>query len=286
MKQSKLFSAPISEIVRIRTSRRTYLPELFTDKVRNNVEQQINEISKGPLGTKIEFSLISLQDVANQKLKPGTYGFIQGARYFIAGQIIPSKEAFLDYGYNLEKLILEFTRMGLGTCWLGGTFDRGEFAKAIRLKKGQVIPAITPVGYATASRSLGERIIRLGAGSKNRLPWERLFFDKESATPLVLPADHPYKNILDSVRMAPSASNKQPWRIVMDGNLFRFYISRTPGYQKVFSMIDLQMIDMGIAMAHFDLVAREYSRNPEWKISEGNQAFEGWEYVISVLLPD
>lgn len=286
MKQSKLFSAPISEIVRIRTSRRTYLPELFTDEVRNTVEQQINEISKGPLGTKIEFSLISLQDVANQKLKLGTYGFIRGARYFIAGQINPSKEAFLDYGYNLEKLILECTRMGLGTCWLGGTFDRREFAKAVRLKEGHVIPAITPVGYATASRSLGERIIRIGAGSKNRLPWERLFFYKESATPLVLPANHPYKYILDSVRMAPSASNNQPWRIVKDGNLFRFYISRKPGYQKAFSMIDLQMIDMGIAMAHFDLVARENQTNPQWKISEGNQAFEGWEYVISVLLPE
>lgn len=279
-------STPISELIRIRTSRRTYLPELFTDEVRNTVERQINEIVEGPLGTKIEFSLIGLQDVSNQKLKPGTYGFIQGARYFIAGQINPSKEAFLDYGYNLEKLILEFTRMGLGTCWLGGTFDRGEFAKAIRLKEGQVIPAITPVGYATVSRGLGERIIRLGAGSKNRLPWDRLFFDKESATPLVLPADHPYKNILESVRMAPSASNNQPWRIVKNGNLFRFYISRKPGYQKAFRNVDMQMIDMGIAMAHFDLVARENQTSPQWKISEGNQAFEGWEYVISVLLPE
>ena len=44
------------------------------------------------------------------------------------------------------------------------------------------------------------------------------------------------------------------------------------------------MIDIGIAMVHFDLVAREYGRKPEWKISEGTPPFQGWEYVISVLL--
>jgi nitroreductase len=127
-------ATPVSELIRIRTSRRTFHSEPFTEEVSKNIEQKIKEITAGPLGTKAAFSLISLQDVSSQKLKLGTYGFIQGARYFIAGQIKPSKETFLDYGYNLEKLILEFTRMGLGTCWLGGTFDRGEFAKAIELQ--------------------------------------------------------------------------------------------------------------------------------------------------------
>jgi len=285
MKQTASPSTPISELIGKRTSRRTFRPELLPAEIRNSIERQINEMAEGPLGTYTEFSLVSLDEVTDRKLKLGTYGFIQGARYFIAGQIPPVKEAFLDYGYNLEKLILELTGMGLGTCWLGGTFDRGEFARAIGLKEGQVIPAITPVGYATAARGLGERIIRLGAGSKNRLPWERLFFDNTPATPMVLPARHPWKCILDSVRMAPSASNNQPWRIVRDDNLFRFYISRKPGYQKAFRNVDMQMIDMGIAMAHFDLVARENNLNPKWEIPEGNPEFEGCEYVISVLLP-
>lgn len=176
--------------------------------------------------------------------------------------------------------------MGLGTCWLGGTFNRGEFAKAISLKDGMVIPAITPVGFATDTRSLGDRMIRLTAGSKSRLRWEQLFFDKAPAVPLVLPSGDPVKKILDAVRVAPSASNNQPWRIVANGSEFRFYIDRKPGYRKAFSNIDLQMVDMGIAMAHFDLVARECNRKPEWKISEGTPPMNGWEYVISVFLPE
>lgn len=275
-----------SELIRLRTSRRTYGPEPIPEEVLKSIELKINEIPAGPLGTKTEFSLISLVEGSNQKLKLGTYGFIQGARYFIAGQILPSTYGFLDYGFNLEKLILELTAMGIGTCWLGGTFNRGEFARAIQLKEGLVIPAITPVGYATAFRGLGDRIIRIGAGSKNRLPRERLFFDWESSAPLVLPGEHPYAEILESVRIAPSASNNQPWRIFADGSSFRFYISRKPGYQKAFSRVDMQMIDMGIAMAHFDLVARENGLKPEWKISGGTPPFGEWEYVISVLLSE
>ena len=277
---------PLSDIIHIRTSRRTYNPETIADEVLTSIEQLIRNTPAGPLGTKIEFSLISLSDVSNQRLKLGTYGFIQGARYFIAGGIIPSKEGFLDYGYNLERLILEFTRMGLGTCWLGGTFDRSEFSRAISLKNGQEIPAVSPIGYPAAKRRLGERIIRLGAGSENRLPRERMFFDKDSRNPLILPDGHLHKTILDSIRMAPSASNNQPWRIVADGNVFRFYLSRKPGYQKAFSRIDMQMLDMGIAMAHFDLVARENNIIPEWNISETAPLFEGWEPVISVILPE
>ena len=281
MKQSQ----SISEIIQSRISRRTYKAEPFTDVLIEEIQHRLSEISVGPLGTPLSFTFVSREDTATQKLKLGTYGFIQGARYFIAGQIEPTGTGFIDYGYALEKLILEFTGLGLGTCWLGGTFDRGEFSIAIGLRDGFVIPAITPVGYASETRGMGERLIRLGAGSDKRLPEEKLFFDGNLTKPLLPIAGHPLKSILQAVRLAPSASNNQPWRIVAEGNLLRFYISRKPGYQKAFSQIDMQMIDMGIAMAHFDLVARETRINPEWKISETAPILEGLEYVISVFLP-
>ena len=145
---------PVSEIIAFRTSRRTYQTEPLSEEIRENLEHLINAVSKGPLGTPITFSLINVAEVSYQKLKLGTYGFIQGARYFIAGQIKPSPIAFLDYGFILEKLILDITEMGLGTCWLGGTFSRSEFAKTIDLQAGNVIPAITPVGFATKTRGL------------------------------------------------------------------------------------------------------------------------------------
>ncbi len=229
----------------------------MTEELLCLLRQLITAEATGPLGTRVEFSLIDRQDTMNQKLRLGTYGFIQGARYFVAGQVEPTREAMLDYGYLLERLILEFTRFGLGTCWLGGTFERGGFAKAIGLREGLVIPAITPVGFPTAMRGLGDRIIRLSAGSRNRLPAEQLFFDGEFSHSLDLLSVGPLKAAFEAVRLAPSASNKQPWRIIYAKERADFYLVRTPGYLNKYTSVDLQMVDIGIALSHWYLACQD-----------------------------
>ena len=64
-----------------------------------------------------------------------------------------------------------------------------------------------------------------------------------------------------TVRQGPSASNKQPWRILKSADRFHLYLQRTRGYRNVFTRMaqvdDMQRIDMGIAMCHFELTARE-----------------------------
>jgi hypothetical protein len=71
------------------------------------------------------------------------------------------------------------------------------------------------------------------------------------------------------VRLGPSASNRQPWRIIRDGNDWHFYLRRTPGYGErntsLLKLADLQRVDMGIAMCHFELTARELGLSGEWK---------------------
>lgn len=71
-------------------------------------------------------------------------------------------------------------------------------------------------------------------------------------------------------RLAPSASNKQPWRVVRDGAGWHFYCQRTPGYGKgsfiftVLRIADLQRLDVGIAMCHFELTARQLGLPGRW----------------------
>ena len=77
----------------------------------------------------------------------GTYGFIKGASVFIVGAVAKGEWAMEDYGYCMEKNILAATHLGLGTCWLGGTFNRSASASRISKRDDEVIPAITPVGY-------------------------------------------------------------------------------------------------------------------------------------------
>ncbi|MGB4438289.1 MAG: nitroreductase family protein [Sedimentibacter sp.] len=51
---------------------------------------------------------------------------------------------------------------------------------------------------------------------------------------------------IEMVRLGPSASNKQPWRIIKDKNSYHFYLCRTKGYGSV--NFDVQKNDLGIAM--------------------------------------
>ena len=52
-------------------------------------------------------------------------------------------------------------------------------------------------------------------------------------------------------RSGPSASNKQPWRIILDWNKAHFYLKKTENYAQSIPF-DIQALDMGIALCHFE----------------------------------
>ncbi len=281
----RFMKPPVLTQIGERTSRRSFQPKPLEESIRSRIQQMLDENIKGPFGNRCSFRLIERFDDQNKRYKLGTYGFIQGAQYFIVGMVKVAPMAFVDYGFLLEKIILELTEMGLGTCWLGGTFDRSEFAKAVHLEEGWLIPAITPVGYATANRSIGDSLIRFGAGSKKRKNWEELFFDQHPTSPLTESDAAGARHCLEAVRLAPSASNNQPWRVIRRDNYLDFYLERKPGYRKLFSAVDLQMVDMGIALCHFELQAKETGTIIAWKKRNENPQVFDWEYIISTVQP-
>jgi hypothetical protein len=184
-----------------------------------------------------------------------------------------------DYGYCMEMNILTATAMGLGTCWLGGTFKRSGFATKLNLADGELLPAVTPVGYPGNRRSTIDRFFRFNAGSDKRKPWEKLFYDGGIDTPLNKDWAGNYMTPLECVRIGPSAANKQPWRIIKDN--YHFYIRRALGYDRVFGPIKLQNVDMGIAMCHFELSLREIGLNGLWKFKDPQIKCREMESVVS-----
>jgi len=60
---------------------------------------------------------------------------------------------------------------------------------------------------------------------------------------------------LEMVWLGPSASNKQPWRVLKANEVLHFYLQYTASYEKM--PYDIQRCDMGIAMAHFELTMDE-----------------------------
>jgi len=254
------------------------------DDVRKNISKYIHSNNRGPFGNPMRFELLDLTEMEREEVKElGTYGVIKNAKIYIVGAVENGPGAMEDFGYCMEKNILYATKMGMGTCWLGGTFNRSRFARKIGVKGNEVVPAITPIGYPSEKRSFRDSLIRFSARSKKRKKWQALFFHNDMKTPLLRDEAGEYAPALESVRLGPSASNRQPWRIAReDGKTrFHFFCSRTKGYGKLLKGISLQSIDMGIAMCHFELSIDELGLSGKWVEKDPTFDFRGKEYIVS-----
>jgi len=283
------FNKPITEIIQQRFSCRKYLKKPIEEQKRQKLQDLMASLQTGPLGSTARFSLIAATEQDRSPLKGlGTYGFIRGASGFIVGAVDPAEKDMEDFGYLMEYLILAATDLGLGTCWLGGSFTRSSFTQKISATGEEQVPAVTSIGYIANPEEARNGLIRQQVGANQRLAWKKLFFHNEFGVPLTRQEAGVYATPLEMVRWAPSASNKQPWRIVKDGNLWHFFLQRTRSYppslaSKLLKIADLQRVDMGIAMCHFDLTAKELGLIGKWTIQEPTieKPDEFTEYTLS-----
>ena len=94
----------------------------------------------------------------------------------------------------------------------------------------------------------------------------------------------PWNDILEMVRWAPSAVNKQPWRLVLRDDRCHFYLKHDKGYTSD-AVGDMQKIDLGIALCHFVLGAELKGLAPRVEISDpGIPIPAGIEYIASVIV--
>jgi nitroreductase len=274
------FSRPVSELIVQRSSCRTYLDLPIDKEKRDALERFMKAGCSGPFGTRMRFGLIASQEGDRGALKGlGTYGVIKDAAGFILGATTKSPMSLEDFGYALERIILFATDLELGTCWLGGTFTKSRFARRFGIRDGEELPAAVSVGYPSEQPTAIEAVSRRYADSHNRLPWEDLFFDGDFGSPMTPEAAGAYAAVLEMVRIAPSASNKQPWRIVRRGNSWHLFLERSATYRSwmpaLARIADMPRVDMGIAMCHFELAAREQGLEGRWQLAAPEPAIAG-----------
>jgi len=236
---------------------------------RRRIESAIAASGPCPFGGRPRFSLVEpgvSDDVASGRV--GTYGVIKNAPAFVVGAIRTAPYAFADFGYALEGVVLAAAAEGLGTCWLAGTFDRSGVTGKLRLNDGELVPAVTPIGEPAERRTLVDSAMRALAGSKKRKPWSELFFDSGWDRPLTEGGAGPWARVLGAVRAGPSASNKQPWRVVRTGSEaepgFHLFLDEDKSYNSAIRGVRVQEIDIGIAMRHFEAAARALGLPGAW----------------------
>jgi len=267
--------------INTRTSVRSYDGAPLRTEDLEAIRKAFEDSIPTPFGNRPRFAIVSapsagmgtseaMDEVPRTRSgKIGTYGLIKNAPAFVIGAVAKAPFALEDFGYALEGIILRATELGLGTCWIGGIFDRPAARRALNIADGELLPAVVSIGRAADRMSFAEKITRLAAKSESRKPFGSLFYEGNFENPLSPEKAGAWAAVLEAVRKGPSASNKQPWRIVCEGvstaaPVFHLYLEEDPFYNNALGEIHIQNIDMGIAMRHFETAAHALNLPGLW----------------------
>ncbi len=263
------------ETIKGRRSVRTFDGRPLLAEDREKLEAYIRTI-ENPFGIPVRFVLL---DAKEHGLSSPV---LSGETLYVAGMVgrVPLGEA--AYGYSFERLVLYAWSLGIGTTWIGGTMKRELFERAAGLGEGERMPCVSPLGYPAKRLSIREAMMRRGVGADSRMPAEKIFFDGAWDAALSAEKREPIADLIEMVRRAPSAVNRQPWRIIVTEHGFHFYEKRDRGYcgEKTG---DLQKIDVGIALCHLVMGLEERGETPAVTVADPGFAVpEGVEYVATV----
>ncbi len=225
------------EAIQNRISRRNYTSNKIEVELIEHFNERIIEINHDS-GLTITFS----EDAS--KAFDGitkSYGMFKGVRSLIIlkGPIsdIHLKE---KCGYFGELLVLEATKLGLGTCWVAGTFDKKN--PLFKCGEDEQLICVITIGYSPSESTFGEKVIRKLSHRKSKASHEfYTLLDPNQTVP------NWFLEGINAVMLAPSAINSQPvyFEVVSDK------ISAHTADRKATDLVDL-----GIAKLHFELVAK------------------------------
>lgn len=151
------------------------------------------------------------------------YGSLSGIRHYIA--LIGQKHSDLQerIGYFGEFVVLQATALGLGTCWIAGTYDKHK--SHVKLSQSEELVGVIAVGNA-AHPGTPRKTKSIAQLSRYPDPIPEWFNQGMKAS-----------------QLAPTAMNQQNFRFITDGST----VSAQAGigfYTK---------LDLGIAKLHFEL---------------------------------
>jgi hypothetical protein len=171
----------------------------------------------------------------------------------------PPEDVQAAAGYLGEGFVLEATRLGLGTCWVAGSFDKDDATRLVDLAHGEQVIAVTPLGYPTQRLGSSERLMRTMVKASARLSVEKI-------APGILDGDWPQWAVsaVQAARLAPSGANRQPWRFRLDGDAL--VMGRA---EKLYWTAP---IDLGIARLHVELGAQHEGVRGAWTMLEPDAA--------------
>lgn len=222
----------LNEAIEMRCSRRTYLDKPIDDEKVVKLETLINEGNKEG---NLHLQLVLNDGKTFQGIRK-SYGLFTGVQNYIALVGKEDKSLRERIGYYGERVVLEATRLGLGTCWVGGSFDKKSCNCSV--EEGEILIAVIAIGNIPVEYTLKEKIILKAVHGKSKGVTEMYEAEQETSSW--------FNDGMKAVQKAPSAMNKQP---------VKFYYKNSIVTAQVHGGKDYQEIDLGIAKLHFEIGA-------------------------------
>ena len=185
-------------------------------------------------------------------------GMSYDAPYYIAVYAVDTKKALVNVGFRLQQMDLWLSAHGIGSCWLHMMTPDQENAMA----DGMPCQITMSIGYPE------EELHRS----------ESAEFRRKSLDQITNGGD--YDTELESVRIAPSATNSQLWYFEQTGSQIRAYMIQDSrggeAYRKLHEM------DMGIALYHLYLAASHNGMFRGFEHENEGTYKKGRDYIRSV----
>lgn len=229
----------LQEAINKRISRRTYLDIPINQSKLDNVHQMIDKYNEES-GLNI-FLIIDGSNVFNGLTK--SYGMFRGVKTIIALKGKKDDENLDEKaGYYGELIVLEATGLGLGTCWVGASFDKSS--QIFDVKDHEKLVCVITVGNTPENNTFKENMIRKMSHRKVK-PAENFYISDTTPPQWFLEG-------IQAVQKAPSAINRQKYKFTYKNDIVTAFSENSYRYD---------MIDLGIAKAHFVIAA---GGNFEW----------------------
>ena len=227
-----------------RKSTRKYDMNPLEESTLKEVEQFARTMKPLYENIRVDYRFASANDVKN--ILP-----IKAPHYIIISSE-PDDGYLMNVGFLYQQMDLFLSSKGLGACWLG----LAKPSKKIHTEKEFVI-------IMAFGRALGSPYRELSG------------FRRKSLSEICDTSDER----LECARLAPSASNSQPWYFITDQDTFHVYRVETGALR---SMIYKRMnqIDIGIALAHLYLSYPKFS----YTFQTDPKHIKGYEYMGTVSL--
>jgi len=224
----------LEQAIDIRRSRRKYIPKPLEPFIAEKLRALAEEYSKAG---NIRIELVLNNGGAFRGLRK-SYGMFSGVEHY-AGFVANKNdvEAIERLGYYGELFMLHAVALGLGTCWVGGSFDRKDCPFA--LSGDEMVMCTITLGYTQEQNSMRERLIYGITHRKTK--------SAEEMTQADAPAPNWFMAGMRAVQKAPSAVNRQPVVFSYIGGKVKAAI---PDIKNTGAVLDL-----GIAKLHFELGA-------------------------------